>query len=453
MRNKSETFSSLSKGQREAIGLLQIGTFLEYFDLMLYVHMAVLLNELFFPKTNPHTAGIISAFSFSITFVFRPLGALIFGYLGDNTGRKGTVILTTFLMAISCFIMSMIPTYEQIGIAAAWLVTMCRILQGISSMGERVGAELYLTEISKPPARYPIVALITVSSSIGGTVALAISYLVTSSDYAIGWRIAFWIGTGVALIGSVARTTLRETPDFADAKRRIQQVIKEANEDPKILENNIILKEKLNLKTTLALFLIQCTWPICLYFFYVHCGGILKSSFGFTSEQVIQQNFIVSLGQLVGDSLVAYLSYKIYPLHILKVKLVLFIVFILTCPYLLNNINTAYELLLIQIFAVVFVPTCYPATPIFYTHFPVFKRFTYSSLAHALSRSLMSVITSFGVVYLMDYFNYYGILIITLPILAGYTFGLFHFEKLEKVAGNHPGKKTIAVSINSNLVE
>ena len=110
--------NKLNKQQREAVGLLSIGTFLEYFDLMLYVHMAVLLNELFFPKTDPFTASLISAFSFCSTFVFRPLGALIFGYIGDTIGRKTTIIITTFLMAISCLVMANLPTYAQIGITA-----------------------------------------------------------------------------------------------------------------------------------------------------------------------------------------------------------------------------------------------------------------------------------------------------------------------------------------------
>jgi MHS family proline/betaine transporter-like MFS transporter len=70
-------FSSLSRQQKEAVGLLQIGTFLEYFDLMLYVHMAVLLNELFFPKTDPHTASLLAAFAFCSTYAIRPIGALL----------------------------------------------------------------------------------------------------------------------------------------------------------------------------------------------------------------------------------------------------------------------------------------------------------------------------------------------------------------------------------------
>lgn len=104
--------SNLKRDQKEAIGLLQIRTFLEYFDLMLYVHMAILLNELFFPKTDPHTAALLSAFAFCSTYVLRPIGALIFGYLGDNIGRKATVIITTTMMSVSCIIMATLPTYE-----------------------------------------------------------------------------------------------------------------------------------------------------------------------------------------------------------------------------------------------------------------------------------------------------------------------------------------------------
>src|SRR5579863_7942842 len=103
-------FAALKREQKEAVGLLQIGTFLEYFDLMLYVHMAVLLNELFFPKTDPHTASLITAFAFCSTYVLRPFGAFLFGYIGDHVGRKATVILTTLMMAISCIIMANVPT-------------------------------------------------------------------------------------------------------------------------------------------------------------------------------------------------------------------------------------------------------------------------------------------------------------------------------------------------------
>ena len=181
--------SSLSRQQKEAISLLQIGTFLEYFDLMLYVHMAVLLNELFFPKTDPHTAALLTAFAFCSTYVLRPFGALIFGYIGDNIGRKTTVIITTMMMSISCMIMANLPTYAEIGISAAWIVTICRMVQGMSSMGEIVGCQVYVTEITKPPEQYPAVTFISVASTFGAVAALGIASLVTSSGF--NWRIAF----------------------------------------------------------------------------------------------------------------------------------------------------------------------------------------------------------------------------------------------------------------------
>ena len=88
-----------------------------------------------FPQTDPHTASLIAAFAFCSTFVLRPFGALIFGYIGDHIGRRTTVIITTMMMAVSCLIMANLPTYDQIGITAAWIVTLCRLLQGLSLYG------------------------------------------------------------------------------------------------------------------------------------------------------------------------------------------------------------------------------------------------------------------------------------------------------------------------------
>ncbi len=89
--------TSLTREQKEAVGLLSVGTFLEYFDLMLYIHMAALLNELFFEPTDPKTTSLMRAFAFCSTFVFRPIGAVVFGWLGDNIGRKATVELTELI--------------------------------------------------------------------------------------------------------------------------------------------------------------------------------------------------------------------------------------------------------------------------------------------------------------------------------------------------------------------
>ena len=179
---KTSKQMNLTKDQKEAVGLLSIGTFLEYFDLMLYVHMAVLLNELFFPIGNGNDfAYIFSAIAFSSTFVFRPIGALIIGWLGDNIGRRFTVIITTLMMSITCLVMAFLLPYSQIGITATVIVTCCRIMQGISSMGEILGSELYISEICKDRRRYFMIGLIIVCSNLGGNAALGISSLILSN--------------------------------------------------------------------------------------------------------------------------------------------------------------------------------------------------------------------------------------------------------------------------------
>ncbi|MEI7494037.1 MAG: MFS transporter [Alphaproteobacteria bacterium] len=431
-------FSSLTKGQKESIGLLQIGTFLEYFDLMLYVHMAVLLNELFFPKTDPHTAALLSAFAFCSTFVLRPFGALIFGYLGDNIGRKSTVIITTLLMSLSSLVMANLPTYAQIGISAAWVITICRMIQGVASMGEIVGAEIYLTETTAKPMRYPVVAFIAVASVAGTVMALVVASAFTSFE--MNWRLAFWIGSGIAAVGSIARTRLRETPEFADMKRRLKNAAlitnkNEAEKTKKKLRDTILYEHNDDIKndykkSTFFLFIIQCCSPICFYFSIVYCANILKSM-GCTAQQIIHQNLKVTLVQLVSLGFVAYLSYRVHPLKILKVKAMLFFVFILAMPLLLMQASTPLHIFFIQAVSVGIAMNSTPGVPVFLSHLPILKRYTYASFSHAISRGAMYIVTSFGLIYLTEWFGTWGLWVVFLPAIAGFFIGIRHFEKLE----------------------
>ena len=420
---------SLSREQKEAVGMLSIGTFLEYFDLLLYVHMAVLLNELFFPTYDTYSAAILSAFAFCSTFVFRPFGALLFGWIGDKIGRKSTVIITTIMMACSCLTMFSLPTYAQIGITASILVTICRIVQGMSSLGEVVGAELYLTETTKPPVQYPIVGLIAVFADIGGVAALGVATLVTMHGF--NWRLAFLFGTVIALVGAVARTRLRETPEFADANKRLANKLEVFGLVKDDISAKQLLEHKVNIKTLLSYMAIESTGPIIFYFVYVYCSNILKNTFHYTSGQIISHNFIISLAFLIVSISYTYLSYKIHPLKIARTRLIIFLVGILFYPYLLNDIASTSHLLLLQLFVVVCSPRVFPATPIFYKQFPVFKRFRCTSLAFAIVRAIMFVITSFGLVYLIDYFGNWGLLVLILPFTVLYGFGLRYFEWLE----------------------
>ena len=425
----------LTKEEKQAVGLLSVGTFLEYFDLMLYIHMAVLLNELFFPKFDPFTNSLLGAFAFCSTYVLRPFGALLFGWIWDNIGRKSTVIITTFLMASSCIVMAVLPTYAQIGIVASWGITLCRVVQGMSSMGEIIGAQIYLTETVQRPKQYPVVSLLSLLAALGGVAALGLATLVTK--YGFNWRYAFWFGAGVAIIGSVARTALRETPEFVNANR-LKRIFTATNKDIKDLGKRKIWQEKINPLCALYFFLIQCGWPICFYIAFIYCGNVLQASFDYSAEQVIYHNFFLAIVEMVGVLLfMVFLSCYIYPILILKIKLIIFGIIALLTPYVLINAESPLEVHILQALIMFFVLEDTPAKTIFFDYFPVLKRFTSAAFFYALSRAVMFVITSFGCVYFTNAYGHYGLFAILIPVLILYTLGVLYFSKLEKKAGKY----------------
>jgi MFS family permease len=427
----------LGSEQKKAVGLLSIGTFLEYFDLMLYIHMAVLLNELFFPKTDPFTASLLSAFAFCSSYILRPFGALIFGFIGDFIGRKSVIVITTIIMAITCTTIAVLPTYAQIGITASWIITICRMVQGMAASAESRGAEIYITESIKPPLQYPLVAIITVFSAVGTSFALGISSIFTNvnifgteNQY---WRVAFFLGALIGLVGGVARTSLREASEFANKKKMLKMKFT----DNKIEWDKNYFKDTFDNEktflTSLAYFIICCARPPCFYFIYIYCSDVLKHDFGLSAGAIISHNFWVSIVDMCGLLFLAYISSRIYPLKILKAKLFLFFTCIIFFPAAMYTYPSELTVFVFQCLASLFVFDDVPASPVFYKHFPIIKRFTYTSLLSSFAKLMTYAITSFGLVYSTKYFGYYGIFLILIPVGIVYYFAVKYFEGLEKV--------------------
>lgn len=416
---------SLNRDQTEAIGLLQVGTFLEYFDLMLYVHMAVLLNELFFPISDSHSSALMAAFAFCSTYVLRPFGALIFGYLGDNIGRKSTVIITTMMMALSCIIMANLPTYAQIGITASWLVTLCRIIQGMSSMGEIMGAMIYLTEIIKRPLQFPAVSLISLSASIGSMFALAVASLVT--NFGLEWRLAFWIGACIAVIGSIARTRLRETPEFLALK------IPSSKKDSPIFSS----QERKNIFYDLiAYFSVECSYALTFYLTFIYFNPTLKT-LGYTSTNIIFHNFYLSILVIFYNVFMIHISTKFNPLKIVRFRANYGLLIISILPLFLINNCSAWSITFVQCLLLLYRGGATPADSIFIQRFKAAKRFTFVTFNYALSRAFVHIVSAFGLVYLTEWFGFYGIWLIALPIALAFIWGVQHFDKLENLGGDH----------------
>jgi MFS family permease len=433
-----ELFSSLSREQKESIGLLQIGTFLEYFDLMLYVHMAVLLNEIFFPKYDPFTTSIVTAATFCSSFIFRPIGALIFGRIGDKIGRKPTIVITTAMMAVSCIVMANLPTYTQIGITAAWIMMFCRIAQSISSMGEVIGAQIYLTETIQRPARYPVTTFLEVSANLGIVFALGVAFFVTA--FGFNWRLAFWMGAIIAIVGAFARIRLRETPEFLEMTRKcMREETHKLNLEADALTGtnegavcNATWKEPVRGKTLTSYFFISCGWPLCMYIAYFYFNPTLKENFGYSPEDIIRHNLFLTLISSIYCVFLSYLSYILHPLKINKIRGMLFIFLIILLPFLLMRLTSPIQLFLIQALILIVGLNEIPSVPVFMSHFPLYRRFTFASVLWSLSRALMYIITSFGLVFLGSYFGHFGLWVIALPTAYAFLYGINHFKHLER---------------------
>lgn len=305
----------------------------------------------------------------------------------------------------------------------------------MSSIGESIGVELYTAELIDPPLRYKAVGYIGFAGVVGMSVSLMVAQVVLSLD--INWRVIFWIGATIALIGFAARVTLRESPEFSDATRKLRNMLERTIENDSALQTNAAYLEKVSFKTSLAYFLIFCGWPFCFYFSYVYCTTILKNQFHYTSAELINHNFLVSIFNLVGLFIFIRLTEKIHPLFLLKVKLIIYIPFLCLVPFLLTKAESPSIILIIQIIGVVFGHSTIPAKAIFLMHFPIFKRFRYASMITALAHITLYIITSFGLVYTTNFFDVYGILLISLPITFCFLLGLLHFEKLEKQSGDY----------------
>lgn len=420
--------NKLAKKDKEAIGLLSIGTFLEYFDLYLYVHMAVLLNDLFFPKGDPLMKQLITALTFCSTYIMRPIGGIIIGWIGDKYGRKSTIVITTTIMAFCCLIMAALPTYDEIGIAASIILLTCRMLQGFSSLGECVGTKLYLVEMLKSPSRNVVLGFIGAFIQLGGTIALVI--ISFSTNIASNWRYAFLAGCVIALVGVVARTRLRETPDFIN-----YQSDTNVSEPIKSKYRYFFNTSK---KVALLYFFTKIIFTFPFYVIYVYIGDIMRNKLGYTAEEVIQQNLKVSVLTVLGMMFISILAKKFHPIKISFATTSLFIIFLPFLPYWINNITNELSLLCLQ-YAVFLLalPSYGLLESVIYKHFPMNNRFLYIATTFGISSPIARIIPAFGLIPLTYYFGNYALFILFAPSIILVFYGLYYFKNLEIKSGNY----------------
>jgi hypothetical protein len=317
--------------------------------------------------------------------------------------------------------MCIVPTYDTIGITATVIITLCRILQNLTSMGLFIGSAIYLTEITKPPLQNVVVSFMSIASSLGAFACLGCITLMNYYD--INWRFAFLIGSIIGMLGIQTKKTLNESSEFTNA-------IKLAKEQPKQHQ-----QEKCSAITLWAYFFIKSSWPACFYLKAIYLGNILIEKFGYSGAEVIYHNFKASFFALIISPIICWLTYYIHPLKILQYIIVGFSILVLFMPYILNHIEYPHQILMLQSCLSLFYPTAFPANAVFYNHLPILKRFTYSSFIYAASRIIMSLIKTIGFFVLIEKFGYAGLYMIFIPIIIGFSFGIYHFMQLERKRG------------------
>src|SRR6266481_10023791 len=199
----TESTSSTTEIKRIVVSSV-IGTAVEWYDFLIYgTASALVFNKLFFPTLAP-VLGTISAFgTYAVGFLARPLGAAIFGHFGDRAGRKAMLVLTIIIMGIGTFLIGLLPTYDQIGIAAPVLLVLLRLLQGIGIGGEWGGAVLMVVENAPARNRGLLGSMVQIGWPVGNLAAIgifaALSQVPESYFLLWAWRLPFLIS--IVLVG------------------------------------------------------------------------------------------------------------------------------------------------------------------------------------------------------------------------------------------------------------
>ena len=208
-----------------------IGTAVEWYDFLIYATAtALVFNKLFFPSSDPALSTVASFSTLAVGYFARPLGAAIFGHYGDRVGRKAMLAITITIMGLATFLIGLLPTYDQIGIAAPVLLVLLRLLQGVGLGGEWGGAVLMVVENVPAKNRGLFGSMVQLGYPIGTLAATGMFALVSRAPEATflawAWRIPFLVSIVLVGVGLYIRLRLEETPVFREieAKNEVARV-------------------------------------------------------------------------------------------------------------------------------------------------------------------------------------------------------------------------------------
>ena len=253
------------------------GTAFEWYDFFIFGSLAPVISRVFFAGLDPTPALLAALALFAAGFAFRPLGALIFGVVGDRLGRKGAFLVTVSLMGAATFLIGFLPTYAQAGTLGPTLLIILRILQGIALGGEYGGAAIYVAEHAPNNKRGAATGWIQSSASFGLLAALLVIVATRSAigedEFAAwGWRVPFLVSSVLLAISVWMRAKLAESPEFARLREEgdiTKAPLREAFGNRKSLKRVLV-----------AFFGIMCAQGAVWYFTFFYMQVFLEKSLG-----------------------------------------------------------------------------------------------------------------------------------------------------------------------------
>jgi MFS family permease len=219
--------AQIPKDFRRVIVAAAVGNVIEWYDFYIFGSLAAILSVKFFEQSHPVAALLSTIALFTAGFLIRPLGAFLFGWLGDRVGRKYTFLITLTGMGLGTGCIGLIPTFAQIGVAAAFLLFALRMIQGLCLGGEYGGAITYVAEHVSDERRGYYTGWLQTSPTLGIVVSLAVIiacrwYFGNEAFNDWAWRVPFLVSFLLVAIAIYIRLQLQETPIFQEIKAKGQ---------------------------------------------------------------------------------------------------------------------------------------------------------------------------------------------------------------------------------------
>ncbi len=200
------------------------GTAIEYYDFVIYgIAAALVFGRQFFPHTSSASATMAGLATYAVAFFARPIGGVLFGYLGDRIGRKSNLVITVTIIGAGTFLIGVLPTYPAIGFVAPIMLVVLRFLHGIALGGEWGGATLMAVEHAPGHRKGFFGAFVPLGSAVGSVLASAVFWVISLGGHGIGesniWRIPFLLSALLTAVALYIRLAVPESPEFTKAAR------------------------------------------------------------------------------------------------------------------------------------------------------------------------------------------------------------------------------------------